>query len=175
MHQESERFPVNQLMQRYQIVKSGVYNRMRGLGIHPFRVAGKAYLTLEQLQLLDELHQFIQSKGTLAQFLERKRLQHPNAISSAKSNGCNASSSSIPVLLFFSIEPDSMEYFERLERAAQKRWHLSSTEVAVLLKLPVDQIEQQSDRFCEAGFLFTRVGERLLGEAAWRVSKLDPH
>ncbi|MBD3886921.1 hypothetical protein IFO70_35415 [Phormidium tenue FACHB-886] len=171
----SQRFPVSQLMQRYQLAKSGIYKRIKGLGILSFRVAGKAYITLEQLQLLDELHQFIQEKGTLAEFVERRQIVSADAIPPTASNRFVTSPSSAPVLHVLSIEPDLLEYFEKLERAALKQWQLSTSEVAALLKLSVAHIHQQGEEFCEAGFLFTQVGQRSMGEPAWKVSKLDPY
>jgi hypothetical protein len=69
-----DEFPVNQLEQRYQICRSGIYRRMKNLGIKPYRIGLKAYIDSKELNLLDELHQWIQDKRTTPEFLRYKRI-----------------------------------------------------------------------------------------------------
>lgn len=60
---------VNTLSARYGIVRSGVYQRLSKLEIERRKVGIKSYITAEQLELLDALHEFIQEGGTTAEFL----------------------------------------------------------------------------------------------------------
>ena len=191
---EIDRLPVSQLGDRYNLVRSAIYTRLDALGIKPGRVGNKAYVNAEQLRLLDELHRFIQSGGTTAEFLEMKGLSRaePNSndsnnsssgMSSGMSSGLSASQPDIMKLVAAIAaeiaskfqppppEPDPLAYFETLERAARNGWLLSTSEVSYLLDLPPATIRACGDRFFEAGFVFTKAGFRSRGEVAWRVSK----
>lgn len=180
---EVDRFPVSQLMGRYSLVKSAVYNRLNELEIKPEKIGNRAYVNAEQVKLLDELHHFIQRGGNTAEFLEMRGLRRPTANPNQPSSelslgqpGLVQMVSSLAAELAIRLqppapEPNPLEYFERLERAAQGGWLLSTSEVAALLKLPVSELQLYGDRFSEAGFTFTRAGYRAGGEVAWRVSK----
>ncbi|MBD3882615.1 hypothetical protein IFO70_12665 [Phormidium tenue FACHB-886] len=180
---EIDRLPVNQLTQRYGLVRSAVYTRLDALGIKPERIGNKSYVNSQQLQLLDDLHQFIQAGGTTAEFLERRGIQRTEESSSTPSFGLSTGQPDI-VKLVTAIaaefaarfqpptpEPDPMAYFEALERAAANGWLLRTSEIAYLLDLTPSEIAQYGDRFFEAGFTFTRAGYRAKGEVAWKVSK----
>lgn len=188
---EIERLPVSQLENRYGIVRSAVYTRLNALNIKPDKIGGKAYVNGEQLRLLDELHQFLQSGRNTPEFLEMRGMQKVEERSdeffSDLSTGSSTGLSTIPpdlIRLVSAIaaemasrvqppvpEPDRFAYFETLERATQNGWLLSTTEVAYLLKLPAADLQLYGDTFTEAGFIFTRSGYRSQGEVAWRVSK----
>lgn len=180
---EIDRLPVSQLMDRYNLVRSAVYNRLEALGIKPEKIGNKAYVNSTQLRLLDDLHQFIQTGGTTAEFTESRGLQKANAETSGLSSGLSTIQPDIMKLVAAiaaefaarfqppTPEPDPFAYFEVLERAARNGWLLRTTEVAYLLDLPPASIRAYGDRFSEAGFTFTRAGYRSQGEVAWRVSK----
>lgn len=180
---EIDRLPVNLLMERYALVRSAVYTRLDALGIKPDRVGNKAYINSQQLKLLDELHQFIQSGGNTAEFLEMKGLKRAEEKSVEESSGLSTVQPDMLQLMSVfatelvsklqppSLSPDPLAYFERLEQAAHNGWLLRTTEVAELLKLSATEIQQYGDSFSEAGFTFTRAGYRSGGELAWKVSK----
>jgi hypothetical protein len=180
---EIDRLPVEQLPDRYSLVRSAIYTRFKQLGIKPERIGNKSYVNSEQLRLLDELHQFIQSGGNAAEFLEQRGIKRAGDPSSDLSSGLSLVQPDIVQLVaaiaaqFASklqppvSEPDPLAYFETLERAAQHGWLLSTSEVAYLLDILPDEIRQYRDRFSEAGFTFTSAGYRVGGEVAWRVSK----
>ena len=149
---EIDRFPVSQLPARYNLARSAVYTRRKALDIRSHKIGNRAYVKAEQLRLLDDLHQFIQSGGTTAEFLERKGLQQPDLKSSGLSSGLFA---------------------DFLERAARDERLLRTSEVAYLLNLPPCSIQNQGDRFAQAGFIFTRAGYLSQGEIAWRVSDVE--
>jgi hypothetical protein len=181
---EIDRLPVNQLSERYDLVRSAVYTRLDALGIKPERIGNKAYVTAEQLEQLDDLHRHIQSGGTTAEFLEMRGYQRASSEGPGLSSGLSAVQPDI-VKLVTAIaaeiaarfqppapDPDPLAYFEALERAVRNGWLLSTSEVAFLLDLSPSEIRSYGDRFTEAGFVFTRAGFRSKGEVAWRVSKL---
>lgn len=193
---EIDRLPVNQLLERYNLVRSAVYTRLEALGIKTERVGNRAYVNSEQLKLLDELHEFIQSGRTTAEFLESRGMQRNTESSgpsfeqsSEQSSGLSSGLSSVQpelvrLVAMISAEiasrvqppapdpdPDPFAYFEVLERACQNGWLLSSLELAELLNLSLEEIRSYGDRFSEAGFVFTQAGFRAGGEVAWKVSK----
>ena len=181
---EIDRFPVSQLSARYSLARSAVYTRLNALGIRTLSIGKKAYINAEQLRLMDDLHQFIQSGGNTAEFLERRGLQKSEIEPSGLSSGLSTAQSNDVIKLFTAFasevasklqppipEPNPLAYFEFLEQAARNGWLLSTSEVADLLDLPSSSIQKYGDRFSEAGFIFTRAGYRTQGEVAWRVSK----
>ncbi len=63
------RTPVSQLSDRYKLTRSVVYKRRKDLGIKTEKIGIRAYVSREQLTLLDALHEFIQGGGTTAEFI----------------------------------------------------------------------------------------------------------
>jgi hypothetical protein len=181
---EIDRIPVNQLVARYNLARSAVYSRMEALGIKAERIGNKSYLNAEQLQLMDDLHDFIGSGGITAEFQEMRGLQRSKETPNEQSFGLSTIQPDIAQLVAAitaavasrlqpsAPEPDPFAYYEVLERAYQNGWHLSTSEVADLLNLLPSEIRQYGDSFSEAGFIFTRAGYRAGGEVAWRVSKV---
>ncbi len=68
------RIRVSELSGRYKLAKSVIYKRMKDLGIRSEKIGIRAYLSREQITLLDALHEFIQGGGTTAEFLFYRRL-----------------------------------------------------------------------------------------------------
>ena len=179
---EIDRYPVNQLPDRYGVARSAVYKRMEQLGIAPKKVGQRSYITAAQLQLMDELHVFINQGGSAAEFIEARGLRQGN-----NGNGQAGSGSDLTVnpndfggmigalaelmgRMGFG-QPDPMKYFETLENAAKNGWLPSTSELAELIDLSPREIESYGDRFSEAGFTFSRAGYRKNGEIAWKVAK----
>ncbi|MEO0376990.1 MAG: hypothetical protein AAF329_20720 [Cyanobacteria bacterium P01_A01_bin.17] len=186
-----DRIPVNQLSDRYQLARSAVYKRMADLGIEREKVGNRAYVSREQVELLDELHRFIGVGGNVAEFIERKGLNRSNAPSTEESTGQGSGQSSglalnqsdmlklvsaIAAEMTAHLQPalstrDPLAYYESLEKATTGRWKLRTSELAELLKLDPREIESYGQTFYEAGFVFNRAGYRSGGEGAWLVSK----
>jgi hypothetical protein len=180
---EIDRLPVSQLTDRYNLVRSAVYSRLDALGIKTERVGNKAYVNAQQIQLLDDLHAFINAGGTTAEFCESRGIQKPEDPPTEPSSGLSAVQPDFARLVAAiaseiasrfqptTPEPDPFSYFEVLERAYQNGWLLSTSELADLLDLLPSEMRQYGDRFAEAGFVFTKAGYRSGGEVAWKVSK----
>ncbi len=185
-----DRIPVNQLITRYKLARSAVYKRMADLGIEREKIGNRAYVNADQIALLDELHDFIQVGGNVAEFIARKGLR-PAGSTSADLNGQSAEESSeltaglslsqadmLKLISAFAsemaakIQPaDPLAYYESLEKAASRGWKLRTSELADLLDLDPDEINRYGQTFYEAGFVFNRAGYRSGGEVAWLVSK----
>ncbi len=184
MDNSIDRVPVNQLPDRYNLVRSAIYTRLDALGIEPEKVGNKSYVNAAQLRLLDNLHEFIQAGGTTAEFQESRGIRRRKDNSSGQSSGLSTGqpqadlSQLLNVLSDFATKlqpvapkPDPFAYLETLERAAQTGWLLRTSEVAELLRLSPTEMQLYGDRFSEAGFVFTKAGYRSGGEIAWKVTK----
>ena len=60
-----QKFAILQLMQKYSVGKSQLYNRMRYLQITTWKVSGKAYLDANQVAHMDSLHEHIKANGRM--------------------------------------------------------------------------------------------------------------
>ncbi len=180
---EIDRFPVSQLQSRYALARSAVYKRMQDLRIVPEKIGQRSYITAPQVQLMDELHRFINQGGSAAEFIESRGLR-PR--SGNNGNGAAGTGSDLVGPNDFGNmlgalaelmgrmgfgQPDPTQYFETLENAARNGWLFSTSELAGLLDLSPREIEGFGDRFSEAGFIFSRSGYRKNGEIAWKVTK----
>ncbi|NBD32500.1 MAG: hypothetical protein GVY17_05915 [Cyanobacteria bacterium] len=74
MESEIDRFPVKSLMERYNITRSVLYNRFKGLGIVPTKFGRQSYVTGEELALLDQLHEYIQAGGYITGFIRKFKI-----------------------------------------------------------------------------------------------------
>jgi len=75
MESEIDRFPVKSLMERYNITRSVLYNRFKGLGIVPTKFGRQSYVTGEELALLDQLHEYIQAGGYITGFIREFKIE----------------------------------------------------------------------------------------------------
>ncbi len=182
-----DRIPVNQLSDRYNLARSAVYKRMADLGIEREKIGNRAYVSGDQVVLLDELHSFIGAGGNIAEFIARKGLDKPNPQTkdaSGQSSGLALDQtdmvklmSAIAAEMANSLQPilvppvDPLAYYESLEKAASNGWKLRTSELASLLKLSAKEINSYGQTFYEAGFVFNRAGYRSGGETAWLVTK----
>jgi len=64
-------FPVQQLNARYSIGRSQVYSRMNQLGITPHTINRKSYLTIAELERLDDLDNYLKQGGTVREFINK--------------------------------------------------------------------------------------------------------
>ncbi|NJL85885.1 MAG: hypothetical protein HC886_07755 [Leptolyngbyaceae cyanobacterium SM1_1_3] len=180
---EIDRLPVNELPRRYSLARSAVYKRIKDLGIEPVKVGNRAYVTAPQIRLLDQVHEFIRTGGTMAEFLEMRGIQtadddyfdSSSGLSTIQPNDIIDLVSKIAAEMAARLQPSQnvnpLDYYQVLEQASACGWKLKTSEVAALLGMKDSEVTQHGDRFSEAGFVFTRSGRRSGGEAAWRVSK----
>ena len=185
-HMNIDRIPVSQLPSRYGIARSAVYTRLKDLQIEPVKEGRKAYVTNEQLQLLDSLHEHISRGGVTSDFIQQKGQQLTPISSNEESSVLVQDSPGqvfplqagalVAVLeaIVKRLAPSSpLSYLRDLEEAYEKGWLLSTSELANLLKLSPKTIASYGDSFEEAGFVFTRCGKRKKGEIAWMIGKVE--
>ena len=182
--------PIAQLLTRYKITKPALYTRMKGLGISTFKVGRKAYVKSEDIELLDKLEQHIYEGGTIADFVHSNEgaieLSQPlseelsetdKPIPDLQSSGLlkalpilvNSLADAITQRITPPVNP--LAELEALEKAYEKKWILSTSQLASLLKLnPKTLIRYKS--FERYGFTFTRRGQ-VGAEIGWKVGKAD--
>ncbi len=173
-----ERIPVSELPKRYNIARSAIYTRLKDLGVEPEKEGRRAYVSAQQLQFLDALHEHLQQGGATAEFLKQKEANSPSfepRIQDTLNLNSQLPETAVEEVVKRLI-PDTgnrLAYLRELEEACEKGWLLSTQELADLLKFSPDILLSYGEKFTDAGFLFNRAGMRKHGEVAWRVSKME--
>lgn len=180
---EVDRVPLSQLPSRYGIARSALYTRLKDLGIETEKQGKKAFVSAEQLRLLDDLHEHIQRGGTTGEFLKQRHSRQfrteeiavpfqdsPGQISLAQPGVLVAVVEAI-VKRLVPAAGSRLNYLRELEEAYEKGWLLSTSEVASLLRLSPKTIRAYGAEFKDAGFVFVRAGVRKGGEIAWSIDK----
>lgn len=181
---------IAQLLTRYKITKPSLYTRMKGLGISTLKVGRKAYVRAEDIELLDRLEQHIYDGGTISDFvytnegaieltqeLSEELTESDEPIPDMQSSSLlkalpmlvNSLADAIAQRISPPVNP--LAELEALEKAYEKKWILSTSQLASLLKLnPKTLIRYKS--FERHGFTFTRAGQ-VGAEIGWRVGKVE--
>ena len=142
---------VSELEQRYSTARSNIYVRLKKLRISPQRIGRNACISDEQLALLDRLNQFIQDGGTIPEFLVNEGIVPPSP----------------------QVKDRILDCFRHLDEACLKGWVLGSSQLASLLNVAPTAIDQQNAQFSDGGLVFRRQGQRLSGESAWVITKVQ--
>ena len=185
MNTQIDRFPVSQLPERYGIKRTALYKRLSALSIKPQKQGNKSYIDGDEVEQLDQLHAHIQRGGGINDFgSESEQLQVEQTDSTGQLVSMNQSgtlvalvevltSRLVPAIVSKLTPPTApLAHLEALEKAYEKDWLLSTSELAQLLGLSPRTIRKYGNTFNEAGFTFTRAGTRARQETAWKVSKL---
>jgi DNA-binding transcriptional regulator YhcF (GntR family) len=188
---EVDLIPLSQLPSRYGIARSNLYNRLKDLKIESTKQGRKAFITAEQLHLLDRLHAHLETGGTINDFLKQTN-SHPHLVTTPTTepsaynsmgtpNGNEPTISLQQKVLVGAIEAvvkrliptnrSRLNYLRELEEAYEKGWLLSTSEIADLLGLNQKTISNYGIEFTDAGFIFARAGTRKGGEIAWSIDK----
>lgn len=178
-----DRIPVAALIQRFG--KTKLYTQyLKPLGITPIRDGNSSYVTPSESELIDAYHE---AKGRGKQAAEDFLAQLDQSFrdvserSELATNRDMPASYSLQTLLadgrllqllevmarHFAVQTNPLANLEAIERAYERGWLLSSSQLAPLLgvrKLAKSRIE----RF---GFVFERVG-RNGSESAWKISRV---
>jgi hypothetical protein len=183
MEIEIDNFPVSELPSRFNISKQAIYNRLDSVGIRPSKVGKRAFITAEQLQALDRLHEHILEGGSMVE------LSNSQVDSMDRSSGRLVKSTIGQVDL--SIESselflDRVEalvksiaitlptrsplwYIAELEKAQIEGWLLTTSEIQELIGVrPMTaKLGLTYQRGC---FTFTKAG-KIGSQTAWKVTK----
>jgi hypothetical protein len=173
-------FPIKQLPERYSLARSAVYVRMKRLNITPHTQGNRSYINANQLDLLDDLHDFLceDSSRTIDDFLRNLSAVEltPQALSltgqlarqqTGHFPGQHAAE--------FPYKPEShaaqlRERFEFLERASSRGWLLSTSDLAQLIGLEPTTVVRH-EQLSRWGFTFVKCTERTGREVNWVVER----
>lgn len=188
-----DELPLKSLPDRYGVARSQIYNRINALGIVTVkREKNKAYVTKEQLALLDRIHELIQQDYTLeaaaAAILGQptrqshetpgKYLIHTPGPTLEQSRGTAGQLEMLQALMAAIAHqqpaaappapPNPLSRFEQLQAIADNDWRPSTKELAEILSLN----SLSGSKIERYGFRFTRAGKNG-AQSAWRVEKVD--
>lgn len=184
---EIDPFPVAALLDRYNLGKQAVYNRIDALDIKTFKQGNKSYITASDVELLDQLHDHISAGGKMDDF-KSPLVELVNS----PLDRLDTSSRQVDRLLPTTGQPDlalgevvqlveaiarhlrpadPLQHLKELELAATSGWLLSSSEVEGLIgyKPRVKKGEQQ---FTRGSFCFVRSG-KIGNQSAWKVVRVN--
>ena len=68
----SENFLTSELQNKYEETKAGVSSRLKALQIEPYKQENRFYITTAQLQLMDDLHAYLQAGGKIDEFVQQR-------------------------------------------------------------------------------------------------------
>ena len=176
MSTELDNFPVSELQDRYSIGRKQVYTRLEALDIKPEKFGNKAFINASQLEKLDSLDKHIKAGGAIADFQKvttehkTKSSEQTGQLSTISEN--EALQLVLRGLLSETLKPVSginqvFQNLELLDKAVDRKWFLSSSEIKELLliaSLPKSPFERY-------GFYFEKVG-RNGNEVSWKISKV---
>jgi hypothetical protein len=179
MNTEAEQlFPVSSIPNRYGIGKQTALNRRNHLGITPIKQKGTNYITPEDLELMDRLHEFLQKPGTkMSDFPVPTESTTPTGHSG---NGAMVNTSEIIeseqsqdlIALIDAIarhtkpEKQPLDHWEQLEKACNNGWLITTKEVHQLCGA-----KPKGKQWQRGSFIFTKTG-KIGNQAAWLVEKL---
>jgi hypothetical protein len=188
-------FPVGELKDRYGISKQGIINRRKYLKISTYKIGNKSYITEDDLDLLDRLHQFL-NKNPTASMQDFRQEQS----SESKLVGVPTDRSSESTLPTVPIEPTSLTildnqnvtrmsldsntieeiaykfqrsnplwYMNILENARASNWLLTTSEVRELIGVK-PKTKKGEKTYKRGNWLFIKSG-RIGNQTAWKVIK----
>jgi len=172
---QTEDFPVKDLPDRYDIGRTWFYKtylpEMEKVGLgRPLKQGNKSTVTSEQLKFLDALDIAIKD-DRLGEFLN-DRTSSGQSTKQSEQLATTAQSDSMTALLTLTSailsqrQTDPLAHIEALQKACDRGWLISSSELAPLLKL--SRISGQTiERY---GFICTRSG-RNGAESAWKITR----
>lgn len=177
MSTELDNFPVSDLQDRYSIGRTQVYTRLEALDIKPEKFGNKSFINASQLQKLDDLDKHIKSGGAIADFNKpftehvTKSTEQTGQLSTISEN--EALQLLLRGLISETLKPLSginqvFQNLELLDKAVDRKWFLSSSEIKQLLaiaSLPKSPFERY-------GFYFEKIGKNG-GEVSWKITKVN--
>ena len=173
-------FPIKELPDRYSIARSAVYVRMKRLNITPHTQGNRSYINASQLELLDDLHDFLveDSSRTIDEFLKRLSAFElsesgffPKGQLARQQTGHLTTESVSAVEYNQGTHAAQLrERFEFLERASAKGWLLSTSDLAQLIGLEPSTVVKH-EQLSRWGFSFVKCTERTGREVNWAVKR----
>lgn len=179
-----DNFPVSQLQSRFNIGKQAVYNRLDALNIKPLKEGNRSYLKPEQLELLDQLHEYITQGGTMAEFksqldtldskvdrLDSKVSGQDSIVKSSQGNDLELIiklvSAGIEKALTSDKSKSPLWYMKELKEASEEGWLLTTSQIQELIGVK-PHTKKGSDTYTRGSFSFVKSG-KIGTQTAWKV------
>ena len=185
-----DRFPVKELMGRYSIGRTALYDRFKHANIKPYKEGTRSFISGEQLAELDRLNDHLAAGGSLSDFVPTEREQDlailPNSSADIQRTVANDNLEALVIAVSMGVEralaegaaklnasqsqsPNPLWYMKELKQAAEENWLLTTAEIRELIGVK-PTTRQGSDTYKRGGWLFTKAG-KIGNQTAWRVSK----
>lgn len=157
-------YSIQDLIDRYKISRTVVYERLNGLGIKLIKSERRSFVSQSDLDRLDELHQWIGQGGTITEFAQ------PLSTDVALQSSIVGEALIYKALEVLTTDnqqrlTDPTWCHERLERCAEQGWILSTAEVRQLIG-----VKPSGDVFRRGTWEFVKVG-KIGRSVGWRVQK----
>lgn len=152
-------FPVSSLPDRYKIGKSQLYQRLRQLEIKTHVISGRAYVTQEQLELLDKFNTEILLNGSGKAFIK---------------NLATNSLTELEEVLSDELQVGGLDFIQPLlilEEFEKRQWLITSRQLAFLTNSTPSRFYGKST-YLYRGFVLRRVPDSTR-EATWKVDKIS--
>ena len=186
--------PISELEKRWGVSRASLYNRLNGLGIQTIYRGGRSYIDSSHLATLDNLDEHLKARKPMKTFLSPEESEPPNVAQTSETvplsrlpqiqqrsveNSPGVVSTLVDAIAKISDlsqamiqtsapTPASWETrLELLDKAARRRWHLTSSQIKDLLGL---KNLPSGGHFQRHGFDFRRLG-RVGPEYEWRIEK----
>ncbi|NEP23732.1 hypothetical protein [Moorena sp. SIO3I6] len=192
MNQEIDKFPLKDLQSRYDIGRTALYERLKHINIKANKEGRSSFVSGEQLEELDRLHNHLEGGGTFEDFESLSTTGNsqgaislnssPNSsLNVHRTNFWEAEREALEVLIdaiasgieranINRMQPLSpIEYMHQLKIAAQEQWLLTTSEVRELIKVK-PHTRKGEDTYRRGSWLFVKSG-KIGRETAWRVEQ----
>jgi hypothetical protein len=156
-------FPVQQLGDRFGIGRSQVYSRMNQLGITPHTINRKSYLTIAELERLDDLDHYLKKGGTIQEFINK----------SGVDDTPDDSNQMIVNHDFQAILPPlsaNLDDFRMLQEIVDNDWVIPTSRLAAITNLSPRTLQGKNE-YVYCGFRFSKFG-RQGSSLLWQVERV---
>jgi DNA-binding transcriptional regulator YiaG len=171
--------------ERYAIEYTSLHNRMSKLGIKPTKEGRESFLSGDDIELLDRLHQHLTTSGnTFANFVIEEGAIVSMAVASTPSkknelrkinntsNGSIVSNDMLEILnVFTRNQYDVLTPQKKLLEASTHRFLLTTDQVAAILGYSRNTISSWESGTNKIGFSFTKIKEG--SSTLWQISQID--
>ena len=186
-------FPVSELKDRYGISKQGIINRRKYLNISTYKIGNKSYITEDDLNLLDSLHQFLNKNPTASmQDFPQKQSSESSLTTVPTDRSSESTLPTVPIqqslaldnqnVTLMSLDSKSIEaiaynfqrsnplwYMKILENALSSNWLLTTKEVKELIGVK-PKTKKGENTYKRGNWVFIKSG-RIGNQTAWKVTK----
>ena len=180
-----DRFPVKELMGRYGIGRTALYDRFKHANIKPDKEGTRSFISGEQLAELDRLNDHLASGGSLSDFAPAYSFpeegQQLALIPNSSADVQPIEPASLQVLVeavSVGVEraiasqaqpPNPLWYMKELKQAAEEGWLLTTSEIRELIGVK-PTANKGSNTYKRGCWTFTKAG-KIGNQTAWQVSK----